>query len=266
MAEEQEDIFWQIQLEEDRRDKVTECHLAHSHLDEELGRGGTFVGLNIPFAVENSAGSYGNHSHDCDTESSSSSILPASKTRTVQLSLRQLDGDGVLSGIGGEIWEASILLARVDHLVTTERLDWYDFSPGSKRPDISSLISNGLSSTTVLFGSALVYSPDLVCVADTIDFLFQHMPSNSIAYVLQIKDRIGFDSFVERLDQIGLYYSLNEVPSYIYNLIERGDNYSSSSSSSITKNSNFHLTTKREDFVLCAVAKEKGNIHIHVHI
>jgi hypothetical protein len=73
---------------------------------------------------------------------------------------------------------------------------------------------------TLLFGSALVYSPYHACLADTVHF-FMHRGACTDAVIIQIADRAGFDEFLARLVALGIAHRVEPVCEDVYNAAQR---------------------------------------------
>jgi len=73
---------------------------------------------------------------------------------------------------------------------------------------------------TLLFGSALVYSPYHACLADTVHH-YMHRGACTDAVIIQIADRAGFDEFLARLGALGIAHRVEPVCEDVYNAAQR---------------------------------------------
>ena len=81
-----------------------------------------------------------------------------------------------------------------------------------RRETVSNLVDN--QRFQLLMGSALCYSPYHSCLADTALHFLQGRCEELI--VIQIGDRAGFSLFLSRMTTLGIDYTVEEIPSEVY--------------------------------------------------
>jgi hypothetical protein len=86
-------------------------------------------------------------------------------------------------------------------VVSVKKMNWFDNEPFTDDYDIA-------------IGSALVYSPDHIVLADNIKTMLAGRLREVL--IVQIKDRPGFQRFLCRLETLGVQVSIKEVEEDIY--------------------------------------------------
>ena len=111
--------------------------------------------------------------------------------------------------------------------IHTVKLDWTSYNKNGDDAINSSNSSSSSSSSVTKFdyfiGSALVYAPCHIVLADTILHFFKTTPTCKEGVIIQLKSRPGFSLFLNRLKRLNMLYTLQEIDQSIldiYNQIQ----------------------------------------------